>query len=53
MIKQQFTTACLKFFGKKPDQSLTEFAAELKQLTDQDRDDLRAMFKDIGIEITN
>jgi len=37
----KFAAACFKFFGKKPaDQTLQDFAKEVKQLTPQDKADL-------------
>lgn len=53
MKEMKFTTACLEFFGKKPDQSLQEFAAEMKELTEKDRADLTEMFPNVGIKIIN
>lgn len=53
MKQMKFTPACLEFFGKHPDQSLQEFAAELKELTEKDRSDLTKMFPTVGIEIIN
>ncbi len=35
-----FVIACRKFFGQQKDQSLGEFQAEVKKLTEQDRKDL-------------
>ena len=37
MEPMSFVVACRNFFGQKPGQSLTEFQAELKALTPQDR----------------
>ena len=47
-----FSAACLKFFGKKPNQSNTEFMVEMRQLTDDDKHELAEMFKTVGINIT-
>lgn len=33
----KFVTACNKFFGRLDGQSLSDFAAELKHLTDADK----------------
>ncbi len=52
MIQKTFTKACMDFFGKKHNQTLTEFAAELKTLTTKDRSDLVKDFAVIGIAIT-
>lgn len=38
--RARLTSLANKFFGKKDGQSLMDFAAELKALTDQDVDDL-------------
>lgn len=45
-----FVAACNSHFGRKPGQSLAEFAAELKALPDKDRAELIEMFKTIGID---
>lgn len=45
-----FVMACRKFFGLKLGQTLQEFAAELRALTPDDKNDLIAMFKDVGID---
>lgn len=52
MEKMSFVKACKTFFGFKDGQTLAEFAAELKCLTDQDRADLTALFPSVGIEVT-
>lgn len=36
----KLVSAVLKYFGRKEGQSLTEFASELKSLTDMDRKEL-------------
>ena len=51
MEKIGFTAACLKYFGKKPNQSNTEFMVEMRQLNDKDKADLTEMFKDVGYDI--
>ncbi len=51
MKQRTFTVACKEFFGFHEGQSLSQFAAELKQLTEKDRADLTEMFKSIGYEI--
>jgi hypothetical protein len=33
----KFAAACLSFFGKKPGETLNEFAVELRKLTPQDK----------------
>lgn len=42
--------ACRRFFDLKTGQGLREFAAEIKELTPKDRDDLVLMFHEIGID---
>ena len=54
MQSMTFTKACVTFFGRdrgEVKQTLQEFSAELKALNDKDRDDLKAMFPSVGIEI--
>jgi hypothetical protein len=46
-----FTKACMEYFGKQPGQSLQDFAAELKALTEKDRQDFVKWFPSVGIEI--
>lgn len=43
--------ACMKFFGKHPNQSTPEFAAEVKALTATDVADLKTMFTTMGWSI--
>lgn len=38
-----FIAACRQYFGLKTDQKLTEFAAEMKELTDKDRAELQPL----------
>lgn len=49
--KVGFVKACRDFFGLKPGETLAEFAAELKALTDKDKQDLVAEFKRIGWDV--
>lgn len=51
MEKLSFTTACLKYFGKKPNQTNTEFMQEMRQLTEEDKAYLTALFPSVGIQI--
>ena len=44
----KLVSAVLKYFGRKEGQSLTEFASELKSLTDSDRAELAKL---LSIEI--
>jgi hypothetical protein len=43
-----FTKAMMDFFGRKPGQSVGEFAAELKALTDADREFFKSEFARLG-----
>lgn len=48
-----FTGAVLKYFGKKPNQSMVEFKDELAKLTAQDRIDLTpGLEAALGVTIT-
>jgi hypothetical protein len=40
-----FTAACREFFGQRPAQTLKEFMAEVKELTDDDRAELRPLLE--------
>ena len=52
MANKSFTMACAEFFGRLPGESLGDFAKELKELTDEDRAELRPMLsKALGCEI--
>ena len=52
MKTMSFALACKDYFGFKPNQTMTEFMGELKQLTTQDRADLSREFAKVGYEIT-
>jgi hypothetical protein len=45
------TTACLDFFGKLPGQSTSDFAQELKALTEADKAEFKAALIAIGYKI--
>lgn len=46
------TTILMKFFGRKPGQSLSEFNAEIKALTPEDKEELVTLAaKELGVEI--
>jgi hypothetical protein len=52
MAKQMSLTAALKdYFGYKPGQTLGEFMAECKALTDSDKAWLKKEFAKVGYEI--
>lgn len=45
-----FVVACKQFFGLLPNQTLQEFAAELRKLTPDDKQELIKLFAEIGID---
>jgi hypothetical protein len=47
-----FILACREFFGLKPNQSLQEFAQEIRMLTPDDRAQFIEMFKTVGYDAT-
>jgi hypothetical protein len=49
--RMAFTSACLKYFGKKEGQSNTDFMQEVRALSEKDRADLTALFPTVGITI--
>jgi hypothetical protein len=54
MAKEQVTEtmAILKFFGKRPGQTTSDFAGELKQLTAAERHELaEGAAKEMGMEL--
>jgi hypothetical protein len=52
MKNMTFVMACKQHFGYKDGQTLQEFSQELKQLTEQDKNDLIIAFRSIGIDAT-
>lgn len=48
---KSFIGACKDFFGYKPGETLKEFAEEVKQLTPQDRDEIKAELIKAGYSI--
>jgi hypothetical protein len=46
-----FSRAIVEYFGKKPGQTLSEFTAELKALTPEDRAYFVKEFAKVGIEV--
>lgn len=46
-----FTKAINDYFGRKPNQTLAEFQAELKELGPEDREYFKREFAKIGIVI--
>jgi len=51
MIKCSFVKACAEFFGRKPGQTLADFAAELKALSPKDRADMIGWFQTVGYDV--
>lgn len=47
-----FVMACREFFGLLPNQTLQEFVAEVRALTQKDRADLIEMFATVGFDAT-
>lgn len=48
--KMTFTAACRQFFGFLPGQGLSQFAAELKALTHEDKQQLAAGLREVGLD---
>jgi hypothetical protein len=52
MNKIKFASACMKFFGKKPGETLLQFANEVKALTPEDKAELAPMLSEaLGVEV--
>jgi hypothetical protein len=49
---KKFAVRCKTYFGTKPGQNLREFAAELKELSAKDKNDLIKMFNAEGLPTT-
>lgn len=47
-----FVQACREFFGILPNQTLPQFAAELRTLTPADKAELIEMFRSVGYDAT-
>ena len=47
----RWAVACKQFFGFKAGQTTSDFMAELRALTPEDKADLKAMFPSVGVEI--
>lgn len=47
-----FVVAMKKYFGLKPGQALSEFAQELKSLTEADRHEFATMLRTVGYDAT-
>ena len=51
MIRSTLTKALKDYFGYKPNQNLTEFMGEIKQLTPEDKAYFKREFAKVGYEI--
>ena len=52
MNKIKFASACMKFFSKKPGETLLQFANEVKALTIEDKAELASMLSEaLGVEV--
>lgn len=51
MKETTFAVACKEFFGFKPQQTMTEFMQELKELTPEDKATLSKDFEKVGYKI--
>ena len=51
MAQKSFTAVCREFFGFKEGQTLTEFGAELKQLTHKDKLEIAEGLRAIGYDV--
>lgn len=51
MKEMKFASACKDFFGLKQGDTLKEFAAELKSLTEKDRAEIKAELEKNGYKI--
>lgn len=51
MQKFAFMAACRHYFGLKPQQTLSEFAQEVKALSDEDRAWFKREFVKVGYEV--
>lgn len=49
MVAKSFIARMSEFFGRKPGQSTGEFGAELKQLTQKDKEDFVKWFNEAGL----
>jgi hypothetical protein len=52
MTQASLTKALKEYFGFKPGQNLTDFMAEIKALTTEDREYFKREFAKVGYEIT-
>lgn len=52
MEKVAFPVAMKRFFGLMPGQTVANFAAELKALTDADRAEFKTLLRGVGFDVT-
>ena len=51
-MKLKPINALMKFFGRKPEQTLTEFAAEVKELSPEEKHELASLAcEEMGAEL--
>lgn len=50
-MSKSFAAACREFFGLRPGTGLSDFAAELKALTIDDKKDIAAGLRAIGMDV--
>lgn len=53
MAQKSFIGGCREFFGFKPDQTLTEFGAEIKALSYEDKLELAQGLRDTGMDVAD
>ena len=53
MKPMTFMQACKDFFGLKPGQTLSDFAREMRELTDADKAEISALFPSVGYGIVS
>lgn len=51
MQPMSLVVACMQFFGRKPDQSPSQFAAEFKELTEKDKVEIQEGLEKLGYAI--
>lgn len=47
-----FIVACREYFGIRQGQTLQQFAAEIRELTTEDKASLTQMFRSVGLDAT-
>jgi hypothetical protein len=51
MPAKTLTVALKNYFGYREGEGLTGFAAEIKKLSNEDKEELKTMLKDEGIDV--